>query len=146
MRDSLRSGAESSQAQTCDQRDDLGSRLRDLAELLAWINRAIDEKCWNHEALAAHMQKDRAYISRVLSGDKPLSAAFLRALPDDIEAAVASYYAESFGLVVVAPASGDQAVRNLVSGLVGMLSAPALPAKADRMVRSELPTRKVAAR
>lgn len=104
----------------------------------AWITRAVIESGWNQEALAAHLQKDKAYISRVLSGEKPLSAAFIRALPDDIERIVARYYAESLGLVVVAPLSGPAAIEGFVGGLIGLLTASPLPAKAQ-MVKAELP-------
>jgi len=144
MSDSFSRATASSQAQPCDQLDSIGSRDRDLAELRAWINRAIEEQGWNHEALAAHMHKDRAYISRVLSGEKPLSAAFMRELPDDIELVVAKFYAQAFGLIVVAPLSGPAAIEGLVGGLVGLLmaAAPQLPVKASVMVRAALPGRK----
>lgn len=101
-----------------------------------WISRAIDEAGWNREAVAAAMGKDAAYVSRVLSGEKPLSASFIRELPDDVEAIVARYHAESFGHVVVAPVQGADAVRNFVAGLMGML-APQLPTKA-RAVKASL--------
>lgn len=79
----------------------------------------------------------------MLSGEKSLSAAFIRELPDDIEALVAGYYAESFGLVVVAPSRGQDALKNLVSGLLGVL-APQLPVRASAMVKVNLdvPVRK----
>jgi len=113
----------------------------------AWINRAVRDSGWNQTALSAAMGKDEAYVSRVLSGEKPLSAAFIRELPNDIEALVAGYYAESFGLVVVTPVSGQDAVKNLVSGLLGVL-APQLPAKASAMAKVTIASapRKVVAR
>jgi transcriptional regulator with XRE-family HTH domain len=143
MRDSMPRGVESGHANTVDLTDAQRSSLVDLAEMRAWINRAIDESGWNQEALAAHLHKDKAYVSRVLSGEKSLSAAFIRELPDDIEALVAGYYAESFGLVVVAPSRGQDALKNLVSGLLGVL-APQLPVRASAMVKVNLdvPVRK----
>lgn len=94
------------------------------------LREAITESGWKHEAVAAEMTRNGAkvdppYLSKMLNGGpdgKSISALHLRALPDDIEAIYARKYAESFGLIVVAPVSGDQAVRNLVSGLVGVLS------------------------
>lgn len=129
----------SGHANAVDRVDGCGSTHLDLAEMRAWINRAIDEAGWNQEALAAHMKKDKAYISRVLSGEKPLSASFIRELPDDIEVIVVRYHAESFGLVVVAPLQGQAAVQALAAGLVGLL-APALPTRATAMAKAELPT------
>lgn len=107
-------------------------------DLLALIRRAVSDAGWNQEALAAEMRLDKAYVSRVLSGEKPLSARFLIALPDDIEALVSQRYAEHFGFVVVTPVSGEAAVRHLVSGLFGVL-APQLPARASRMARASVP-------
>lgn len=148
MSTSMRAAAVASQAEPIDRAErprtsglagDDRARTTDvdLAELRTWITRAIGDTGWNQEALAKAMDKDAAYVSRVLSGDKPLSAAFIRQLPDDVEALVAKYHAESFGLVVVVPVSGDDAVRNLVSGLVGMLR-PALPDRASGMAKGRL--------
>src|SRR5262245_16305083 len=120
-----------------------GSTLVDLDQLRAWIRAAIENTGWNQDALSAHMQKDKGYISRVLNGEKPLSAEFLRALPDDVEALMARFWAESFGQIVVAPAaSRDAAVRNFISGLFGMLETPqALPVKAGPPIKATLKRR-----
>ncbi len=107
-------------------------------DLLALINRALSKTPWTQEALAAHMGHGQAYvsyISRVLSGEKPLSAAFVLALPEDVQTTVAKLYAESFGLIVVEPSSGDDAVRQLVSGLCGLLVTKTLPTRAQRMAK-----------
>lgn len=111
-----------------------GNTLSLIRELL---RQAIDESGWKHEALAAEMQlPNAAYLSRMLSGDKPISAAHLRALPDDIEQVFARKYAEAMGLVVVAPVHGGDAVRALVSGLVGLLAPP--PPVPIRMAKAAL--------
>lgn len=141
MADSIRDDARPDQPITVDLTDASRSSVVDLAEMRAWINRAIAESGWNQEALASHLQKDKAYVSRVLSGEKPLSASFIRELPDDIERIVARYYAQSLGLVVVAPLSGPAAIEGFVGGLIGLLTASPLPVKADRMVSAQLPTK-----
>lgn len=138
MGDSVARMNGSGHANPIDRADAPRSSLVDLADMRAWITRAVIESGWNQEALAAHLQKDKAYVSRVLSGEKPLSAAFIRALPDDIERIVARYYAESLGLVVVAPLSGPAAIEGFVGGLIGLLTASPLPAKASGQLKVNL--------
>jgi transcriptional regulator with XRE-family HTH domain len=104
---------------------------------LALLRKCASDLGWTGDALAAHMGKDKSYISRVLNGEKPMTLEFLIALPDDLEAAWHSASAESFGRLVVEPVSGDLAVRNLVSGLFGVL-APSLPERASRMARASV--------
>lgn len=142
MADSFRRDVPPSQANPDDQPDRLRSISIDLAEMRTWINRAIRESGWNQTALAESMGKDEAYVSRVLSGEKPLSASFIRELPNDVERIVARYHAESFGLVVAEPLTGPAAIEAIVGAVVGLLTAaPALPAKASAMVRAELPAK-----
>lgn len=122
-----------------DSRDaeSLGTSVSLIADLL---RDAIAESGWKHEALASAMDlPNAAYLSRMLSGEKPIGARHLRALPDDVEAIFAQKYAETFGLIVVAPSHGQDAVKQLVSGLFGVLGAASLPARADRMARATLP-------
>lgn len=130
----------SGQANPHDRGNETRSISIDLAEMRTWINRAIRESGWNQTALASAMDKDEAYVSRVLSGEKPLSAAFIRELPDEIERIVARFYAESLGLVVVAPLSGPAAIEGFVGGLIGLLTAssPGLPAKAGPALKVNL--------
>lgn len=103
-------------------------------DLLALIRRALQETGWSQDAVAVEMAKDKGYVSRVLSGEKPLSASFVLALPEDVQSHVARRYAESFGLIVVEPVRGDEAVRQLVSGLCGVLVK--MPARATRMAKA----------
>lgn len=114
------------------------SLIRDL------LRDAIEESGWKHEAIAAQLDlPNAAYLSRMLSGEKPIGTSHLLALPDDVEAIFARRYAETFGLIVVAPVSADVAMRQLVSGLVGVLTArPALPQKAEKMARATAAERK----
>ena len=92
-----------------------------MSLVLDLLNRAVADCDYTLDALQAAMGKDRAYIHKVLQGEKPLSYAFIVALPDDVEARFESLRAESCGHIVVTPVTGDQAVRHLVSGLVGVL-------------------------
>lgn len=114
----------------------------DVDVLLAFIRQSMNELGWNDEALSAAMgYTDASYVGKVLKAEKPLSAAFLVALPDDIEARFAEKWAEHRGAVVVPPLHGRAAVEALVAGLVGVL-VPQLPVKADAMLHASLPTAK----
>lgn len=108
-------------------------RLRDesdkqLVTIRRLVNEAITESGWKHEAVAAALGTDGPHLSNMLSGNKPLTLLRVTQLPDDIEAIFARKYAEAFGLIVVQPCSGDQAVKNLVSGLFGCLGGIRLQA------------------
>lgn len=105
------------------------------------LRESIDASGVKHESVAAALRVDGPYLSKMLTGEKPIGAKHLRALPDDVEVIFARLYAESFGLIVVQPSHGDAAVRNLVSGLFGVLGAAALPQRASRMAKgTELST------
>lgn len=108
-----------------------GDQECELALLRTDLRDAIDELGWKHDALAVVLSErtglaiDGPYLSKMLSGDKPLSAAHLAALPDDIEAVLYRRRAERFGLIVVEPLTGLAAQKALVAGLIGVMSAPA---------------------
>lgn len=104
---------------TVDQRRVLRSTAVDQG--LELLRKAVADSGHTLDSLEAAMGKGRAYIGKVLNGEKPLSFEFITALPDDVEARFEHLRAEHFGLIVVAPVSGDDAVRNLVSGLIGVL-------------------------
>lgn len=112
--------------------------------VLAMLRTAVHDRGWTLEALEAEMGLDKSLISRVLNGERPLTLTFLIALPDDIEATFSARYAEHHGQIVVAPVHGEQAVRQLVGGLLGVLS-PRLPVKADRLAKATLPIAEEAA-
>lgn len=118
---------------------DRAGRVRSSAvdRWLVMLRTAISECGWKHEALAAAMAIDPAYLSRMLSGEKPWTVRHIVALPDDVEARFEAKRAESLGLIVVAPAQGEDAVRQFVSGLFGVLRSR-LPLKADRMAKAEV--------
>lgn len=109
----------------------------ELSLVLALLREAIDESGWKHEALAVEMRlPNAAYLSRMLSGEKPWTLRHLLALPNDIEKRFAEKWARHRGAVVVAPLAGDAAVAALVGGLVGVLTGAALPI---RMAKATLP-------
>lgn len=88
------------------------------------LREAIDDSRWKHDAVAAALGVDAPYLSKMLAGEKPITLRHLDALPDDVEATYAKKYAEGFGLIVVAPAASPEcAIQQLVSGLVGVLTA-----------------------
>jgi hypothetical protein len=95
-------------------------RSTTVDQVLQLLNQAVSECGYTLDAMQAVMHKDRSYINKVLQGDKPLSYAFVVALPDDVEKRFEALRAKSFGLIVVEPSTGTQAVENFVSGLVGL--------------------------
>lgn len=111
--------------------------------LRSLMRQAIDESGWKYDAVAAAISAatgrsiDGPYLSKMLAGEKPLSAEVLEGLPDDIEAILARLYAESFGQFVVSPASDDSAVQHFVAGLLGILRSQ-LPARATAMAKARL--------
>jgi hypothetical protein len=109
----------------------------DVDDALALLRTAVHDTGWTLEALEAAMKIDKSLISRVLNGERPLTLKFLVALPDDVEARYEQLRAEAFGLIVVQPVTGADAIRHLVGGLVGLL-ASGLPARADHMAKATL--------
>lgn len=88
---------------------------------LSLMRQAIEDCKWKHEALAESMGIDKAYLSRLLSGEKPWRVEHVVSLPDDVEAKFEALRAESFGLIVVPRLSGDAAIHALAAGLFGIL-------------------------
>lgn len=93
------------------------------------------------DSLAAHLHlKDRGHVHRLLSGDKSLAVDRLEEFPLPVLQAFARRLAESFGLIVVVPVDGPEAMQHFVSGLVGLLRpTPKLPAKSNGQLKCELP-------
>ncbi|MPZ20114.1 MAG: hypothetical protein GEV06_19685 [Luteitalea sp.] len=108
------------------------------------VRQCVSDLGWTLEALAVAMGKSedyRAYISRVLNGEKPLGLEFFDALPEDVKAEYHSREATERGRIVVMPSRGDDAVRHFVAGLLGVfdaLKASTLPAKAGPPLKAEL--------
>lgn len=112
--------------------------------VLRLLRESIDESGWKNgavaEAIGLKGESGAAYFSKMLGGEKPIGAKHLRSLPDDIEAIFARKYAESFGLIVVVPAVGSDAIRQLIAGLVGVLQTQ-LPARASAPLKAALATK-----
>lgn len=109
---------------------------------LAVLRQVISDLNWTFEAIAAAMGRGESYkthVSRVVSGERPMSLEFIKALPDDIEVEWHARLAAAGGRVVVTPASDDSAVQHFVGGLLTLLrqGQPPLPAKASAMAKVE---------
>lgn len=103
-------------------------RSTDVDRWLALMNAAIDESGWKHkqEALATYMDIDKAYLSRLRSGDKPWRVEHVVSLPEDVQAIFARKSAEACGFVVVIPSARAHAARDFVAGLLGLLDGKAI--------------------
>lgn len=87
----------------------------------ALVRRAVADCNYTLDALEAAMGKNRAYIHKVLQGEKSMTLEFKTALPADVNARYAQLSAEAHGFIVVVPVRGDAAIQQLVGGLVGVL-------------------------
>lgn len=116
-----------------------GSESADL-ELDA-IRAAVSELQWTCEAISAHMKSEHRrersgnYIEKVLRGDKPMSLSFFAELPGDVRALYHEQRVEAAGRIVVAPVDFEQARRQLVSGLLGVLSDRGLPVRSTNQLK-----------
>ena len=132
MRQTMASTQGPRQAVSRDLTAAAGSRVRDLDPaqleddlLVDLFNEAIEASTWKGrmEALAAEMDIDRGYLSKVRSKEKPLNLKIIRSLPDDVEAIYSGLYAEAFGQIVVPPAPDERtAARYFVSGFLGLFA------------------------
>jgi hypothetical protein len=89
---------------------------------LGHIRKAIADCGYTFDALELAMGKNRAYIARVLAGDKSLTLGFFVLLPEDVKARLIELRGPEYGLVVVRPVTGPEAIRQFVGGLVGLLT------------------------
>lgn len=122
--------------------DDHADPTRSTAvdQYFALLRKCVHDCGWTIEALSTEMAIDKAHLWRLLHNEKPWRTEHLLALPDDIEALFEARRAEQLGHVVVAPLEGDEAVKALVGGLVGVLRGTRLPARAARMAKCDLPS------
>lgn len=142
MTKSIRHDAPTCQADSIAHCDATRAKDVALAIVLARLRACISDRGYSLEALAVAMGKGEsyaAYISKVLTAEKPLSYEFIIALPDDVEAEFHSRSAKDFGRMVVTPATGEDAVRQFVAGLFGLLQ-PQFPEKASAPLKAALPT------
>jgi hypothetical protein len=105
---------------------------------LTLLRRSVKDTSHTIDSIASATGKHRSFVDQVLKGDKPLRLEFEVMLPADLLALFRQRQAEDCGLIAVAPLpSRDEAMRLLVSGLVGVLTH-SLPAKADRMAKASV--------
>jgi hypothetical protein len=85
------------------------------------LREAIDESGWKHDAIAAVLGIEAAYLSKMLSGEKAIGLKHLRRLPRDVARCYVKKCGEALGLIVVMPLSGVEAQRAFIAGALGML-------------------------
>lgn len=97
-------------------------RRQDNSVVRQWLREAIDESGWKHEALASVMGlPDKFYLSKLLSGEKPLQVWHLTNLPDDIEVGFAKRWIESLGPMVIARLSEAEARQQFAAGFFSLM-------------------------
>lgn len=145
MPSTLKARLASSQATEGADRSAAGTTA--VARYFELLRRAVSDTNWTYDGLAVALNEampgrsfDKTYVWRMFNQEKPLPHEVLVALPDDLEARFSLLRAESFGLIVVQPLTGEDARRALVAGLIGVLSTPQLPAKTSGPIRAELRT------
>lgn len=111
------------------------------------LRQAIDALDWKHDAVAAAIKVTSRHFSKMLSGDKPITAKHLAALPIDIELEFLTRWCKALGLIVVSPVSEAEAREQLATGLFSLLlaRAPELPARTIGPVKADLPRASVTA-
>lgn len=120
--------------------DDLAivSRSTTVDHALETLRRCVADLNYTSESLEVATGRNKAHISRVLNGIKPMTLEFLTALPTDLQGLYEQRRAEHFGLIVVRPLAGLEAQRAFVAGALGLLTSTGLPTKADAMVKAGL--------
>jgi hypothetical protein len=104
----------------------------------ALLRQCISDCGWTFDALAVEMRIDKGYLWKLLHREKTeWKPEHTVALPNDVEALFYQRLSESFGAIVVAPVSKEQALKNLVSGICGVFG-PQLPAKAGKPLKADL--------
>jgi hypothetical protein len=126
-----------------DSRAELGQG-KEHSLVLALLREAIATSGWKHEALALEMAlPNAAYLSRMLSGEKPVTLRHLSALPDDIERIYYRLRSESLGLIAVEPPPTlDVALRQMAAGLIGIATLSRMPARASSQAKATLDSTK----
>lgn len=104
---------------------------------LGLLRQAMKDTDWTVDALAAQWKIDRAYVSRLVSGEKPWSLQRTLSLPPDLRTRLALLCAKAVGLIVVEPLSWAEAQRALVAGLVGVMGSQ-LPAATTGPIKADL--------
>lgn len=112
---------------------------------LAELRRALHEKGWTLEALAAHMAKtpgrDFSTIRKVLHGERPMPEGFIDDLPSIAVGLWHARRAQSNGWLIAEPSEPDVAFQQVVAGMLSLVMHGAvgalLPKKALAMAKVE---------
>jgi hypothetical protein len=99
---------------------------------LAALNQVIAESGECVESLAAHMECNPSYISRVRNGESNLNIWFILKLPVPVKMRLAKFWFEYYGGVGEYPEVDEKtALRKMLSGLLGL--------ERKRMARADVP-------
>jgi hypothetical protein len=126
----VKASAAPAQMRSTDVTRDAATRSTNVARNVELLRSSAKDLGYTLDALEAaiHPTVGRAYIGKVLSGEKPLRLEFEVSLPIDLLTEYRKRQAEEYGLIVVQPLTGLAAQRAFVAGALGLLAA--VPAKA----------------
>lgn len=85
------------------------------------FRQAIEESGLKHMAVAAAIGVEPQYLSRILSGEKPLSEKHVSLLPKEVGKAFAKLHAQQYQLIVIEGVHGPDALQQFVGGLLGIV-------------------------
>jgi hypothetical protein len=129
MASTIRQSPRSRQAQTLDLPLEPEDKLlvpdeaTELALFRECFRAAIELSREKKEVVAIALRlPDASYLSKLFNGEKTLTSRHIVGLPEHVERIFAKLYAQAKGLMVVEPVHGEDAVRSLVAGLVGVLA------------------------
>jgi hypothetical protein len=118
---------------------DLATRSTAVDQYLELLRKCVADCGWTIDALSTEMQIDKGHLWKLLNGQKPWRLEHLLALPADVDALFAQRRAEGCGLLCVPPPENEhQAIRQLMSGLFGVLGRQTSTEKL-RMAKMTLP-------
>lgn len=139
MANSIASTTAARQSSSVDR--DRSERSTDVDQYFEDLKAAMDDTGWTPDALAALWQCHRSHVYRILAQEKRMGADDVCALPDELEAAFEARRAKRRGFIVVKPIEGlaaKEAIIAGVAGLLGLMSAPALPERSSGQLKVEL--------
>jgi hypothetical protein len=112
---------------------------KELVLLRTALREAIEESGVKKESVAAAMGlPDPAYLSKLFSGEKMITARHIVGLPNDVERIFDRKRAEQSGFVCIEPVDDATADRYLAIGLFARLSRSALPMKTAGPIKVDL--------
>jgi len=111
---------------------------KELVLLRIALREAIEESGEKKEAVAAAMGlPDAAYLSKLFSGEKMITARHIVGLPNNVERIFDRKRAEQSGFVCIEPVDDATADRYLAIGLFARLSR-GLPSKTSGPIKAEI--------